>query len=52
MYCPLTNGVIDYKTCADCVEMLCEDQKVSNKKTKMQKKKKRNRNDKYEDDEN
>lgn len=52
IYCPLTNGVINYETCANCEEMLCEEEMVPNKKIKIQrKKKKQSRNDDYEDDE-
>lgn len=54
IYCPLTNGTISYETCANCVDMLCEEEKVSNKQTKLHKKKKKNRfnDEKDEDDEN
>jgi radical SAM superfamily enzyme len=52
IYCPLTNGTANYETCANCVEMLCEDQKISDKKIKMQKKKKKNKDDRYDDNEN
>jgi len=41
IYCPLTNGSINYKTCTTCVDMLCEEEHIaSNKKIKAQKKKK------------
>jgi|GEM_PF-2629739 len=51
IYCPLTNGVINYETCANCEEMLCKEEIVPNKKIKIQrKKKKQSRNDNYEDD--
>lgn len=52
VYCPLTNGVINYETCANCEEMFCEEEMVPNKKIKIQrKKKKQSRNDDYEYDE-
>lgn len=40
LYCPLTKGPISYETCANCIDMLCEEEKVTNKQTKLQKKKK------------
>lgn len=49
IYCPLTNGAIDYKTCVNCEEMLCEEEFVPNRKMQKRKKRKRNRDKEYGD---